>query len=481
MFLSAVLRPVWGFVLGQSRLRTFGTVIIGGGPAGMAVLFAAARDGALDDLLNRGLAIVESKPALGAGRLGRYAIKSDTAADGFLDCLRSARVDTLTALLNHPAALTLSMAGHRPAPLADAAELAQLAGDVLRQIIVSHPACAVFSPYTATAIRKSADGSWKTALKNTFGAQLFLTSANAVLATGAGQPKARLLDEQVGGEHLIARWGAKTIQSGDVLKTGGVARVARTLAGVDAPKIAIIGGGASAASVAHLLLTRLPPATLQAGAMSLLHRSKWRLAYETAEQALADGYDDFGPADICPVSGRVHRRGGLRLQARELIAQARGLGGRRTETRLHLHALQQQDPAAIQILDAADLIITAFGYRPNAIKVKDCQGAPVELLCHSSAQAPLVDAQCRVLDLAAKPLPGLFGIGLAAGFVPNGAGEPGFSGQVNELTFWQTAAAPPILAALLSNAPRFVAAADQYTPVTGLAPRPVRHYAELEA
>jgi len=41
------------------------------------------------------------------------------------------------------------------------------------------------------------------------------------------------------------------------------------------------------------------------------------------QSALADGYTEFGPEDICPVSGRVFRLSGFRLDSRELIMQAR--------------------------------------------------------------------------------------------------------------------------------------------------------------
>ena len=51
----------------------------------------------------------------------------------------------------------------------------------------------------------------------------------------------------------------------------------------------------------------------------------------------------------------------------------------------------------------------------------------------------MVDRHCRVLDASGAPLPGLYGLGLAAGFVPWGAmgGEPSFRGQANGLWQWQ--------------------------------------------
>jgi hypothetical protein len=68
-------------------------------------------------------------------------------------------------------------------------------------------------------------------------------------------------------------------------------------------------------------------------------------------------------------------------------------------------------------------------------------------------QEPLVDGQCRVMDASGKPLPDLFAIGLAAGFVPHGklGGEPSFRGQANGLWLWQSDVGGLIVDALLSS------------------------------
>ena len=51
----------------------------------------------------------------------------------------------------------------------------------------------------------------------------------------------------------------------------------------------------------------------------------------------------------------------------------------------------------------------------------------------------MVDRHCRVLAADGSVVPGAFGIGLAAGFVPWGAlgGEPSFRGNANGLWLWQ--------------------------------------------
>jgi hypothetical protein len=139
--------------------------------------------------------------------------------------------------------------------------------------------------------------------------------------------------------------------------------------------------------------------------------------------------------------------------------QVRGIGGRLPEPRLKLHLLKHHDPEAVRLIDSVDLVIAALGYRPNALPILDKDGAEITLFAHTGSSAPLVDNRCCVMDSHGSPIPGLFGIGLAAGFVPHGklGGEPSFSGQANGLWLWQNDVGSIIVDAVLS-APAAVAA-----------------------
>jgi hypothetical protein len=131
--------------------------------------------------------------------------------------------------------------------------------------------------------------------------------------------------------------------------------------------------------------------------------------------------------------------------------RARGIGGLPPEPRLQLHRLGVDDAASRTLLDNADLVIAALGYRPHALPVLDEAENLVPLLAQTAPQAPLVDGSCRVLDATNNPLPGLFAIGLAAGFVPHGklGGEPSFRGQANGLWLWQSDVGGLIVDAIL--------------------------------
>jgi hypothetical protein len=117
-----------------------------------------------------------------------------------------------------------------------------------------------------------------------------------------------------------------------------------------------------------------------------------------------------------------------------------------------LHRLGLNDESSLALLNNADLVIAALGYRPRALPVFDQAGRQVPLQAETGPQARLVDDHCRVLDADGNPLPHLFAIGLAAGFVPHGrlGGEPSFRGQANGLWLWQSDVGGLIVDAILA-------------------------------
>jgi hypothetical protein len=126
--------------------------------------------------------------------------------------------------------------------------------------------------------------------------------------------------------------------------------------------VAILGGSTSAASVAHLLLHRLPAETFSDASVSMLHRRPLRIFYHDRAAALADNYTEWTEEDVCKISGRVFRFAGLRHDSRELLMQARGIGGRPSEPRLHLHQITPSAMGACRIISEAEAVIAAIGY-----------------------------------------------------------------------------------------------------------------------
>ena len=428
----------------------FGTVIVGGGPAALAPLISASRDGRLDEFLAGGVAIVERGSTIGSGQLGDYGISSDSTADTFMTAVLGHADPRLGVLADHPLCRELRAVGPGAVPLVKAAALMGMIGAILRKAVLDAGG-AVMVGHEALSARQDSDGRWRTSVRRLDdGAVSELHSDALVLAAGGHQAVERLRREPVAGKPLVPTYAGKVVQSDDVLRLGGLAAMSKRLAGIASPTIAIVGGSTSALAASGALLQGLPNETSAAGAVTVLHRRALRVFYRSPEDAAAEGYTDFGPDDICPVSGFVYRLAGFRTDSRELVMRASGIGGRPAEPRLLLHRIDERNHGATHaILARADVIVAAIGYRPRLLTVFDAKGDEIEL-AGRARNVPAVDRECRVLDAAGRPVERLFAIGLAAGFRPSGkfGGEPSFSGQANGLWLWQTAVGAMLIDAL---------------------------------
>ena len=434
-------------------------LVVGGGPAGTALLTAAAKRGLLPEFA-RGLIIVERDGALGGGRLGDYAIRSDSTATTFLTQVKDNPHPELAALIDHPAGRAVAAYTDDPigTPLIDAGPLIRAAGERLGNLVDRHGGN-VLTGHEAIDAQQTPDGLWRVRLhRHSDGAEIEQLTRNLVLATGGHQPLDRLATQIVAGLPLVSSVGDRLLQSDEVLTIGGYERVADLLAGKRNPRVAVIGGSTSAIATIALLLKSKPALPWGPQAITLLHREKLRPFYPSIEAAHAEGFTDFGPEDICPVSGFVYRLAGFRLEARELVLRMLGIDGRTAEPRVRFHHIAGDDDAAAQAhLRDADIVIAALGYRPRALPLADAHGQPIALAAHRGGA--MVDRHCRITSAEDAPIAGLFGLGLAAGFVPWGAmgGEESFKGQANGLWQWQNDVGAMIVDQVLAGQVRAVA------------------------
>jgi dTDP-4-amino-4,6-dideoxygalactose transaminase len=432
------------------RDRVLNTVVIGGGPAGVALLCAAGKAGKLDALASAGIAVIDRGATIGGGRLGAYEITSDSSAETFLTAdgalpagLGIADEAAGQAIAEHKGALGVPL----PKVGAYLDRLGEVLGQRLRTLGGS-----ILDGHEVISAQRTPDGLWRTrARRIADGCSIELISRAIVIATGGHQPVIRLAEETVAGMSLVERCGNRLIQSDTLLASGGLETIRARLPEGRPVRIAIVGGSTSAVTAAvRLLKSGLP---IDRGGIALLHRRPLRPFYPSADAARADGYTDFGPDDICPVSGFVYRLAGFRLEARELVVHALGIGGRVGDPRLQLHSLAgDDDVVAARLLDRADLVVAAFGYQPHALPLIDARGRAIRLRCEGPVRGRMVDDLCRVVDTDACAVPGVYGIGLAAGFVPHGTlgGEASFRGQANGLWLWQNDVGQRIVEQLLS-------------------------------
>ena len=433
-------------------------LVVGGGPAGTALLTAASKQGRLADLARAGLTVVERDDALGGGRLGRYAITSDSTAETFLSAVKDNPYPELAALIDHPAARHVATSvGALGVPLTDAGPLLRVTGDRLARIVADNGG-RVATGHDVIDARRRPDGSWTTRVRRlSDNAVDEHRSTTIVIATGGHQPLDRLVGQEVAGVPLHQLADGRLMQSDELLALGGLDRAADLLRSKRAPKVVVIGGSTSALASVALMLRSRPGIAFGASGITLFHRRPLRPFYHSADAAHADDFRDFTDDDICPVSGFVYRLGGFRLEARELVLRMLQVDGRAPDPRVASHLIGDDEEAARHAIEQADLVIGALGYRPHALPLFDVGGEPIALAAHDGR--PMVDRHCRVLDAHDRPIPGVFGIGLAAGFVPWGrmGGEASFRGQANGLWQWQNDVGQMIVDQVLGDRQRAVA------------------------
>lgn len=448
---------------------TLGALVVGGGPAGAGLLLAARGAGLLDALLALPIRIIERGGAVGAGELGGFAINSDSHAESFFRAVEAANEPPLSLALETQAGREVLQ--RRGAPVALSAAAAFLAGacEELRGALAASGRDPFLTGFEALSARRMARGGWRVRCRFVAGGgEIELEAASLVLATGAIEAPERLWREAVaGGPPLLPRFAGKVVRSSVLLSPAGAVAAAERLSACASPKVAVVGGSHSAVACARLLLDASPGLRFTEGGVTVLHRRPLRLTYASGAAALADGYAEFGPEDVCTRTGRVFPLTGFRSDARDLLRRAWRLGGSGPEPRLRLHRLgREPDAEAERILAEADLVVAALGYQPRALPLFDADGGRVALRAETAAGAPLVDARSRVLAADGVPVDGVFGIGLAAGYPLRGThGEASFEGQANGLSLWHGEVGAAIVRDLLSMRPERAAAQ-----VPGLAP-----------
>ena len=411
------------------------TVILGGGPAGTGSLVWAARHGRLNAWLDRGVALVERTAALG-GALGEHPLNADSRGTSFLECLAGPNCHPLLAeVRSDPVTRELERYREAQPTLGLVDRFERRLGAAILKEFAHHPNSRAFTGTTALAIQRRSDHSVAVLTSTEDGRRAIIRAASAVVALG-GRPNTSWAEVELAPGLDLGQWRSKIVSSHRLLTHGGADEVARRLVRAGrAPQVVILGGAHSAFSAAWMLLERIPGARFGPRGVQILHRTEPLPTYQSREAAQADAYE-FSASDVCTATGRVHRLGGLQGDGREVWRGIHGKPGTDRDGRavtIPLGSLARAD--VIGLLDSADLIIPALGYRLTTPPIFDADRRPVPL----ASDGPAVGPDSRLLAADGTAIPDVFGVGLGSGFTPWGAmaGEASFSGQQNSLWLYQ--------------------------------------------
>jgi hypothetical protein len=452
----------------KTPIYHFNTVVLGGGPAATGLLFNSLRKKNIHRFLESGVAFIESGNDFCCGNIGKFVIPSSSSASTFLDCLKTlppemiseGRMKKLTRLIERKTngAVSLEWVG----------DLYRLLGKELKAMVEAYPNSKVFTNTRALEARMENEKGFSVLIRTAEG-EMTVTCEQLVFAMGGAQNKEGILNTFLKNEIQLRTFEEKIIHTDLLFTRKGAGILKEKLSACSNPKAVVIGSSHSAFSALKILIDSGLFTAKEC--ITQMHRSFPKIFYPSAKDAIDDQYSDFNDDSICPLTGRVHRLAGLRLESRELFRKMLGKTSEKEE-RIRMLALKEETHTdeIKYLLQQADVIIPALGYKPRTIPLYDCTGKKIELSAESGGS--LVNRNCELLDLKGKAVPRVYGIGLASGFVPSGnlGGEPGFYGQTNGLWLYQNGVGEIILDRLMENmheAPEMIEADNEIKETCG--------------
>jgi hypothetical protein len=396
----------------------------------MGFLFHAFKTGNLPEIARNGLLIIDKRTSLGAGKLGEYVnVSGNTVGNTFLACLEHENFEDVFADLRESSPLHKRMieAADGPPNLADAGALLALATEQLLAYLTARYDVTVLRGHEIDKIRRLENGGFEIVYHDVNDPTVVsAASSDTVVMNLGGQQHVGEIEQLCRGLQLPPPDASvRNYVSDDVLSLTTAQLIAEftrdfSQRGTGRPnRITVIGGSHSAFTVVDRLATELGSEGLDE--IIVIHRSQVRLFFETVEEARANGYEVDEANDVCPVTKRVNRAGGLRYRAFD-IARSIMASGHVPAAKPHVELIAAYSSNAArsrarECLRESIAIVHGAGYGPNMSILVDHCDKPISL---QLGQGGVVsDRYGCPFDANGKAVQGLFSFGLGSGFRPD--------------------------------------------------------------
>ena len=266
------------------------TVIIGGGPAGCGILTNFALHGEYDEFLDKGIALIEAGEKIGGGSIKQYShLMSNSHGCAFFDTFKELHIEAHDTTLNRNTSI----------PMSELHRLQETIGSWHNDKIKQHPISRVFVNMQVIGVKEQMDGSYCV--------QYTSTSDN------------RPINEVITDNVCVCTGGVPYVPS--FVNGIDVESVTDYFSGIRMPdpevkSIAIIGYSHSAFSFAHLWHKRCPDTRITFIRRKTCSSTPPLIYFESKKDAQSVGYQ-YKEHDVCAETGRVHRFGGMRGDARK--------------------------------------------------------------------------------------------------------------------------------------------------------------------
>jgi hypothetical protein len=362
----------------MAKTRELLAQVVGLGPAGLGIAVAAERLGILPQLIDSGIRWLDPAPG---GSIGDYQILSNSPWEDYGKGLEGVFLREFRKLGTHEGQVLLPLVGKLCRSMSGHLESRGL---VLRERVAE--------------VRMTSDGRFLSFSKE---GKKLAVSRKLVLACG-GEERFR---------PSFAGFGMQLLDSGGILR-GDFKPLGRW------KHLHIVGGSHGAAAVLYKLRLSRPSCRF-----TIWHRGPVRLFYASEAEARKAGYV-FNQGDVCPLTGRVHRFGGVRPPYRELFAAAKA--GELPNVEF------QPVSGFLQLRSVEGAVIRAIGFQAHRLPIRSCSGEEIGPLLQSDGTLH-ADPGCRVRDLSGEVIPGCFALGLGHQPPPSPewGGEPNYRGPID--------------------------------------------------
>eukprot|EP00931_Biecheleriopsis_adriatica_P018036 TRINITY_DN12736_c0_g1_i1.p1 TRINITY_DN12736_c0_g1~~TRINITY_DN12736_c0_g1_i1.p1 ORF type:complete len:690 (-),score=110.07 TRINITY_DN12736_c0_g1_i1:143-2212(-) len=340
---------------------SYHTIILGGGPAGLGILYHAAIRGELESWLDEGILILERSAYLGSGTLRNFHVQSNSAGTAFIDVFAKSSNASRLFPRSSSSARARAINVTRPVQLAEVAALLEEMAEELQSVVDRHPASRVILRSDVKDLEISSEGLQKVTYRNQFRQLKLAQGRHVIIAMGGYEDFDACLDGGLGLTNLsLHRCGFRSLTGArDTLENVSVL--------TEDHELVVVGNSHSAWS----LLAELERRQWQ-GHATVISRSQPRYFFYTETEARGAGVDFHALEDVCPLTGRINRFRGLRGSARDLAKQVEDMetiGVHGWIRRIHNGTSDQETTELCQSLADAN-VVCAAGYRPRWPRIR---------------------------------------------------------------------------------------------------------------
>ena len=429
----------------------YGYALCGLGPAGCGFLLHAIREGAIGRLAESGLVLIDRSATPGPGKVGSYYLTGNSLSRAFLDCFDDPKLNWLFEGLepSAPSITELREIEFLAPPLDVVGDFLTAMAQRTMAYLAHEFGIPVLLESSVDSIQRRVDGSYTLHLHDVAtGEKTSLDTDNVLCSLGGRQgmdvvkgceiqPGVRLGDHV---RHLMVSDDFLAMPNEDIQR--GIQMMGRD-------EVVIVGGSHSAMSTIDRLTEGLGPVGLRR--IIMLHREPLRLYYASVEEAEQDAYPFDREQDICPMSGRVNRFGGLRYRSFDVARSILDTGKTPDQSievvSVPLH--ETSSNAVVGYLEEAPATIACLGYQANLPSLVDHWNRAIPL--QNTPRGLEIDEDGRALLADGQALPGFFVYGIGSRLLTRSnaiGGELSFQGSADGVWIYQNHGGSVILNAL---------------------------------